>query len=63
MTPVTTGQFLEVVDSVRIAISKGIYPVRISQGSSGSYFCKNSQGEIVGVFKPKNEEPYVSRPL
>ena len=33
-------------------------PTRISQGSSGSYFCRNSQGKIVGVFKPKNEEPY-----
>lgn len=33
-------------------------PTRISQGSSGSYFCRNSSGKIVGVFKPKNEEPY-----
>jgi phosphatidylinositol 4-kinase type 2 len=30
------------------------------QGSSGSYFCYNPQGDIVGVFKPKNEEPYGS---
>jgi hypothetical protein len=33
-------------------------PTRISQGSSGSYFCRDSSGKIVGVFKPKNEEPY-----
>lgn len=31
---------------------------RILQGSSGSYFCRNSEREIVGVFKPKDEEPY-----
>lgn len=30
----------------------------IAQGSSGSYFCYNLDGDIVGVFKPKNEEPY-----
>uniref|UniRef100_A0A8V0Z836 Phosphatidylinositol 4-kinase type 2 n=1 Tax=Gallus gallus TaxID=9031 RepID=A0A8V0Z836_CHICK len=36
----------------------GIYPERISQGSSGSYFVKDPQGKIIGVFKPKNEEPY-----
>lgn len=33
-------------------------PFRIVQGSSGSYFCYNLENEIVGVFKPKNEEPY-----
>lgn len=30
----------------------------IEQGSSGSYFCRNPERDIVGVFKPKNEEPY-----
>jgi hypothetical protein len=32
--------------------------LRIIQGSSGSYFCRNDQHEIVAVFKPKDEEPY-----
>ncbi|KAJ3222100.1 phosphatidyl inositol kinase [Clydaea vesicula] len=58
VTPVSTQQFLNIIAEVRLAISEGIYPVRISQGSSGSYFCKDRQGNIVGVFKPKNEEPY-----
>jgi hypothetical protein len=35
-------------------------PQRIAQGSSGSYFCRDKQGRIVGVFKPKDEEPYGS---
>lgn len=51
VTPVSAAQFLEIVESVRVAIAEGVYPVRISQGSSGSYFCKNKQGDIVGVFK------------
>jgi len=33
-------------------------PVRIYQGSSGSYFVKCAQGKTIGVFKPKDEEPY-----
>jgi hypothetical protein len=32
--------------------------VRINAGSSGSYFIYNTNNEIVGVFKPKDEEPY-----
>ncbi|KAJ1963842.1 Phosphatidylinositol 4-kinase [Dispira parvispora] len=43
---------------VQDAIDAGIYPQRISQGSSGSYFCLNSTGAKIAVFKPKNEEPY-----
>lgn len=54
----TEEKFNEIVESVRIAIENNMQPTRISQGSSGSYFCRNSSGKIVGVFKPKNEEPY-----
>ncbi|CAP33059.2 Protein CBG14579 [Caenorhabditis briggsae] len=42
------------------AIHNGHYPQRIAQGSSGSYFVKNTADEIIAVFKPKNEEPYGS---
>lgn len=51
-------RFVAIVDSVKEAIHSGIQPLRIAQGSSGSYFCRNLDGKIVGVFKPKNEEPY-----
>ncbi|KAJ3330126.1 phosphatidyl inositol kinase [Blyttiomyces sp. JEL0837] len=57
VTPVTAAMFVQIVDEVKAAISAGIYPTRISKGSSGSYFCRNRSGNIVGVFKPKNEEP------
>lgn len=57
--PVGSDEYAAIVHSVRTAIeSNNIQPTRISQGSSGSYFCRNSQNKIVGVFKPKNEEPY-----
>ncbi|CAZ80198.1 unnamed protein product [Tuber melanosporum] len=54
----TQDQFEEIVESVRLAIRKGIDPKLIKQGSSGSYFMRDSDGNVVGVFKPKDEEPY-----
>ncbi|KAG0231723.1 phosphatidyl inositol kinase [Actinomortierella wolfii] len=56
--PMTSNRFVAIVESVKEAIRSGIQPLRIAQGSSGSYFCRNADGKIVGVFKPKNEEPY-----
>lgn len=53
-------EFEAIVESVRIAIEQGIHPKMISQGSSGSYFARNSEGKVVGVFKPKDEEPYAA---
>jgi len=50
--------FTEVIRTAELAIDNGIYPQRIYQGSSGSYFVKNSDGKTIGVFKPKDEEPY-----
>lgn len=54
-------EFDKVVESVRTAIELGMHPKMISQGSSGSYFARNTDGKVVGVFKPKDEEPYASR--
>lgn len=52
-------QFTSIVREAEIAIANGIYPERIYQGSSGSYFVKNTEGnKSLGVFKPKDEEPY-----
>ncbi|KAF9970925.1 phosphatidyl inositol kinase [Actinomortierella ambigua] len=56
--PMTSHRFVAIVESVKEAIRSGTQPLRIAQGSSGSYFCRNTDGKIVGVFKPKNEEPY-----
>ena len=54
-------EFDDLVESVRTAIELGMHPQLISQGSSGSYFARNSGGKVVGVFKPKDEEPYANK--
>lgn len=45
-------QFTDLVRQAEIAIDNTIYPERIFQGSSGSYFVKNNHGvsEITSVF-------------
>ncbi|KAF4625001.1 hypothetical protein G7Y89_g13167 [Cudoniella acicularis] len=53
-------EFDDVVESVRVAIEQGMHPKMITQGSSGSYFARNTDGKVVGVFKPKDEEPYAA---
>ncbi|KAM7362931.1 phosphatidylinositol 4-kinase II alpha [Cochliomyia hominivorax] len=57
-TFVDDPSFTEIVAQVESAIEHGVMPERIYQGSSGSYFVKNSAGKILAVFKPKDEEPY-----
>ncbi|KAF2154278.1 phosphatidylinositol 4-kinase type II subunit alpha [Myriangium duriaei CBS 260.36] len=54
-------EFDDIVESVRIAIEQGVHPKLISQGSSGSYFARTPEGKVVGVFKPKDEEPYANK--
>jgi len=49
---------IQTMDDVFRAVDEGILPERIYQGSSGSYFVRNIDMKTVGVFKPKNEEPY-----
>ncbi|KAI5463781.1 phosphatidylinositol 3 and 4-kinase-domain-containing protein [Mariannaea sp. PMI_226] len=56
----TKSEFDSIVESVRTAIRQEVHPSMISQGSSGSYFARNPDGKIVGVFKPKDEEPYAA---
>ena len=46
------------LESIHHAIAAGKVPLRISQGSSGSYLVFSSNGQRVGIFKPKDEEPY-----
>lgn len=56
----TRSEFESIVESVRAAIRQEVHPSMISQGSSGSYFARDPDGKIVGVFKPKDEEPYAA---
>lgn len=50
--------FTQLLIEAEAAIEAEILPQRIHQGSSGSYFVKNSDKVNIGVFKPKDEEPY-----
>ncbi|KAF2820981.1 hypothetical protein CC86DRAFT_470788 [Ophiobolus disseminans] len=56
----TKLEFEDTVERVRLAIEMGVHPLLITQGSSGSYFARDTKGKVVGVFKPKDEEPYAS---
>ncbi|XP_074594781.1 phosphatidylinositol 4-kinase II alpha [Brevipalpus obovatus] len=51
-------EFTALVREAEVAIEHAIYPDRISKGSSGSYFVRDSELRRIGVFKPKDEEPY-----
>lgn len=50
-------EFTHIVRVAEAAIESGIHPIRIAQGSSGSYFVRDLEGNTISVFKPKNEEP------
>lgn len=49
-------EFQQVIREAEEAIEHGIYPERIRQGSSGSYFVKNRNGvslvDLIGVISP-----------
>ena len=42
-------QFSDIVRAAELAIEHGIYPERIYQGSSGSYFVKDAE-EVIFYF-------------
>ena len=46
------------VHAVETAIENEVMSSRLAQGSSGSYFARYLQQNIVGLFKQKDEEPY-----
>lgn len=51
-------EFNEIIRQIEVAFEGEIYPERIAQGSSGSYFVKDLHEKKIAVFKPKDEEPY-----
>ncbi|XP_023586010.1 phosphatidylinositol 4-kinase type 2-beta isoform X2 [Trichechus manatus latirostris] len=51
-------EFADIILRAEQAIECGVFPERIFQGSSGSYFVKDPKRKSIGVFKPKSEEPY-----
>jgi phosphatidylinositol 4-kinase type 2 len=51
-------EYSAIIHAAEQAMESGILPIRIYQGSSGSYFVRNIEEENIGVYKPKDEEPY-----
>jgi hypothetical protein len=42
------------IESVCRALAEhGLHPIPVARGSSGTYFCRDAGGRIVGVFKPQ----------
>ncbi|ORY52830.1 phosphatidylinositol 3 and 4-kinase-domain-containing protein [Leucosporidium creatinivorum] len=56
--PMSEETFEGLVERVRQAIEAGVQPRLNSKGSSGSYFARDASGAVLGIFKPKDEEPY-----
>ncbi|VDM95799.1 unnamed protein product [Thelazia callipaeda] len=50
--------FVENLNNCLKALHSHVYPVLIPSGSSGSYFVRSPEGRHIGVFKPKDEEPF-----
>jgi hypothetical protein len=45
-----------IIQEARKGIEKGLHPLLITEGCSGSYWMRNSDREIIGLFKPFDEE-------
>ncbi|MCH9626865.1 MAG: hypothetical protein S4CHLAM2_04960 [Chlamydiales bacterium] len=46
----------EVIQEARKALEKGLYPILITVGCSGAYWMRGPDRQIVGLFKPFDEE-------
>lgn len=44
------------IENVQSALKKGIHPILATSGCSGAYWMRNTEREIVGLFKPFDEE-------
>jgi len=59
--PVTSEDAFK--ENLRMAFSAsqvGIYPQLVPTGSSGSYFVYDREGRTLGIFKPRDEEPFAT---
>ncbi|KAL8290645.1 hypothetical protein RQP46_002903 [Phenoliferia psychrophenolica] len=56
--PMPREAFDSLVGRVQSGIDHGVHPRLNAKGSSGSYFARDPSGTTLGIFKPKDEEPY-----
>ncbi|MCB1181108.1 MAG: hypothetical protein KDK55_03690 [Chlamydiia bacterium] len=55
-TAVSRQKIPSIVKEVTRALGKGIFPMLVTQGLSGAYWMRDSSREVVGLFKPFDEE-------
>jgi len=55
---VTDPEVRVIIQKAEEAVMSWVYPILNKKGSSGSYFVRDVKNKIIGVFKPKDEEPY-----
>jgi len=48
----------EVIRLAKEGIESGLFPVLIQKGLSGAYWIRSKEREVLGLFKPFDEEPY-----
>ncbi|XP_069139975.1 phosphatidylinositol 4-kinase type 2-beta-like isoform X2 [Argopecten irradians] len=52
------AEYANIVYEGELAIDAGTTPTLCQKGTSGCYFVRDRKGKTIGVFKPKDEEPY-----
>lgn len=48
----------QIIQAGKEGIEHGLFPAAIEQGRSGSYWIRNKNREVLGIFKPFDEEAY-----
>ncbi len=48
----------EIIKEAKIALVKGLHPILITQGVSGSYWMRGPDRHVLGLFKPFDEEVF-----
>ncbi|KAK7110235.1 phosphatidylinositol 4-kinase type 2-alpha-like isoform X2 [Littorina saxatilis] len=51
-------EFTALIREAELALDAGFKPKLSIKGTSGCYFISDREGKTIGVFKPKDEEPY-----
>lgn len=48
----------QVCEEIKLAIKKGLFPLLVTTGLSGTYWMRGIEGEVLGLFKPFDEEAF-----
>ncbi len=48
----------QIIQLAKAGLDSGLFPVLIQKGVSGAYWMRSKEREVLGLFKPFDEEPY-----